>query len=47
MQPQHIVIMPTVDQETAIRAASEIMREWLTVPKYLKEGQYMSLDCEK
>jgi hypothetical protein len=27
MQPQHIVIMPTVDQETAIRAASEIMRE--------------------
>lgn len=44
MQPQHIVIMPTIDQATAIRTASEIMREWLTVPKYFKEWQYISLD---
>lgn len=45
MKPWLIVIMPTIDQESAIRHASDIMRQWLTVPKYLKEWQYVSVEC--
>ncbi len=42
-QPSMIILMPTVDQQTAIECASALMKEGLSVPKFLKEGQYITL----
>lgn len=43
LKPTHIIILPTIDQQLAINCASQCMRAGLSVPKFFKEGQYMSI----